>query len=148
MKLQLIKVTIIVVVAFLAFALKGISQNKMSTDSKINFIENSWPEALKRAGAEHKDIFVDAYAVWCAPCKQLKATTFTDKKVAAFFNSNFVNLSIDTEKGQGIELANKWGLESYPTLCIFNSKGKLISTSEGLIDADTLMKFGKAAVSH
>ncbi|MEX8546337.1 MAG: thioredoxin family protein [Mucilaginibacter sp.] len=144
MKLQFIKVTIIV--AFLAFPIKGIGQSKMAANSKINFIENSWPEALKKAEAEHKNIFVDAYAVWCAPCKQLSATTFTDKKVAAFFNSNFVNLSIDTEKGHGIELANKWGLESYPTLYIFDSKGKLLSTSEGLINADALMKFGKGAV--
>src|SRR5690349_20740882 len=61
----------------------------------IIFIENAWGTTLKKAQKEQKYIFVDAYATWCGPCKQLKASTFKDEKAANFFNQNFVNLSID-----------------------------------------------------
>lgn len=114
---------------------------------EIKFIESSWPQALKRADAEGKYIFVDGYATWCGPCKKLKATTFKDSKAAAFFNKHFINVAIDMEKGQGPELALKWGLEAYPALFIFDSKGKLISTREGFIDANELIEFGQQAIS-
>lgn len=65
----------------------------------IAFIENAFSTALKKAEAEHKYIFVDAYTTWCGPCKQLKSTSFKDSQTADFFNKNFVNASIDMEKG-------------------------------------------------
>ncbi len=114
--------------------------------SHINFIENSWDEALKQAASQNKYIFVDAYATWCGPCKMLKATTFRDDKAAAFYNSNFINVAIDMEKGRGPELAQQWGLTAYPTLIIFNQKGKPVLGTVGYIKADDLIRFGKQAL--
>lgn len=114
--------------------------------SHIVFIENSWDEALKQAALQNKYIFVDAYATWCGPCKMLKAQTFTDDKAAAFYNSNFVNVAIDMEKGRGPELARQWQLRAYPTLIIFDPKGKPVLGSVGFIKADDLVKFGKQAL--
>ena len=110
--------------------------------NQINFIENSWSEALKQAAAKKKYIFVDAYATWCGPCKMLKATTFKNKDVIAFYNSNFINVAMDMEKGQGPELAAQWGLQAYPTLIIFNAKGKPVYGTVGFIKPDDLIKFG------
>jgi len=110
--------------------------------SQINFIENSWGEALKQAAAKKKYIFVDAYATWCGPCKMLKATTFKNKDVIAFYNSNFINVAMDMEKGQGPELAAQWGLQAYPTLIIFNAKGKPVYGTVGFIKPNDLIKFG------
>ncbi len=113
---------------------------------EINFIENSWALASKKAKAEHKLIFVDAYAVWCGPCKLLKSTTFKDPKVADFFNKNFVNVSIDMEKGDGIGLSDKWDVNSYPTLMILDADGKVILNSIGYLPAKDLLKFGEVAL--
>jgi thioredoxin 1 len=112
----------------------------------IVFIENSWDEALKQAARQNKYIFVDAYATWCGPCKMLKAQTFTDDKAAAFFNSNFINVSIDMEKGRGPELARQWQLTAYPTLIIFDPKGKPVLGTVGFIRAGELIRFGKEAL--
>jgi len=134
----------------LAIPFTGISKDKPSAKkpgTEIHFIEDAWSEALKQAAAQHKYIFVDAYATWCGPCKMLKATTFKDAKVAAFFNQNFVNISIDMEKGVGPQLAQQWRLEAYPTLIIFNSQGKPVSGTVGYIKADELLKFGKQALA-
>ena len=123
------------------------SKAVVKSPGQINFIENSWTEALKRAAAQNKYIFVDAYASWCGPCKMLKATTFKNNKVAAFYNSNFINVAIDMEKGQGPALAAQWGLRVYPTLIIFNAKGKPVYGTEGFIKADDLIKFGVQALN-
>jgi thiol:disulfide interchange protein len=131
-------------------ALTGVKYNHSSTagndPTHIIFIENSWDEALKQAKLQNKYIFVDAYATWCGPCKMLKAKTFTDNKAAAFYNSNFINVAIDMEKGQGPQLARQWQLRAYPTLIIFDPKGKPVLGSVGYIGADDLIRFGKQAL--
>ncbi|MDB4920193.1 MAG: Thioredoxin-like [Mucilaginibacter sp.] len=130
--------------------LTGIKYYHSSTISNspthIVFIENSWDEALKQAALQKKYIFVDAYAIWCGPCKMLKMQTFTDDKAAAFYNSNFINVAIDMEKGRGPELARQWQLRAYPTLIIFDSKGKPVLGTVGFIKADELIRFGKEAL--
>jgi thiol:disulfide interchange protein len=133
-------------VAF-AFTLNK-KENKSGPNSQINFIENSWKEALKQASAQHKYIFVDAYTTWCGPCKMLRMTTFKNNKAAEFFNNNFVNVSIDVEKGQGPELASAWRIQSIPTLIICDSNGKPVYGSVGYIGAGDLIKFGKEGLSR
>src|SRR5438309_344808 len=100
------------------------AQDKPVNDQQIVFIEDDWNAALKQAAAQHKYIFVDAYATWCGPCKMLKATTFKNKKAAEFYNKNFINIAIDMEKGVGPQLATQWRMQAYPTLIIFNPKGE------------------------
>lgn len=116
------------------------------TDKQINFIENSWPEALKQAAAQNKYIFVDAYATWCGPCKMLKATTFKNKNAATFYNQNFINVALDMEKGNHPQLAQQWGMRAYPTLIIFDSKGKIVLNTVGFITAKDLIRFGEEAL--
>ncbi|NHA06440.1 thioredoxin [Mucilaginibacter sp. HC2] len=135
-----------VVLFFLLCPFNGNAQAAQKSGDKkanqINFIENSWSEALKQAAAKKKYIFVDAYATWCGPCKLLKATTFKNKDVIAFYNSNFINVAMDMEKGQGPELAAQWGLQAYPTLIIFNAAGKPVYGTVGFLKPDDLIKFG------
>lgn len=122
------------------------AQTPPADNRQINFIEDAWTEALKQAAAQNKYIFVDAYATWCGPCKMLKATTFKSASAAAFFNKNFINVAIDMEKGMGPELAQKWGLTAYPTMIIFNPKGKPVLGTVGYIKAPALLKFGQAGL--
>jgi thioredoxin 1 len=115
-------------------------------NSEINFVETSWPQALKRAAAQNKYIFVDAYATWCGPCKMLKATTFKNGKAAAFYNQNFVNVALDMERGNNPQLAQAWGMRAYPTLIIFDSNGKVVLNTVGFITAKDLIRFGEEAL--
>jgi thioredoxin 1 len=129
------------------FAFKPTAAER-STGSHIIFIEGSFSDALKLAKQKNKYVFVDAYASWCGPCKILKAKTFADAKAAAFFNANFINVSIDMEKGEGPDLATQWGLQAYPTLIIFDPNGKPVLGSVGLIGASDLIRFGKQALGN
>jgi thiol:disulfide interchange protein len=122
--------------------LTSVAQNAKTADS-IVFIDNSWIDALHRAQVQNKYIFVDAYATWCGPCNLLKSTTFKNSKAAAFFNANFISLEMDMERGDGPDLAQRWGIQAYPTLLIFDSNGKPMTGTMGYMGANALIKFGK-----
>lgn len=115
-------------------------------DKGIVFIEQDWDKALKQAKTEKKLVFLDIYATWCGPCKLLKKNTFTDEKAAAFFNKNFVNVSIDGEKGVGPQLAQKFSIQAYPSLIVADAEGNPVLYTMGYIDANTLIQFAEAAL--
>ena len=119
---------------------------KEPAEKGIVFIEQDWDKALKAAKDQKKLVFIDIYATWCGPCKLLKKNTFTDEKVGDFFNKNFVNVSIDGEKGVGPSLAQKYGITAYPSLIVTNEEGKPVLYTMGYIDPATLLKFADAAL--
>ena len=41
----------------------------LAAQEGIDFFQGSWSEALEKAKAEDKLIFVDAYAEWCGPVR-------------------------------------------------------------------------------
>ena len=126
---------------------KHLQKKEISKKSKIEFTNLSWEDAIKTAAENHKYIFVDAYASWCGPCKLLKATTFHDKDAATFFNENFLNLSINMEKGEGVDLAALWQVQAYPTMIIFDSSGKPVLSTVGFLEPGDLIKFGEQALN-
>ena len=122
-----------------------IAQEKTTVNTGIVFSSKEYKQVLAEAKAKHKKIFVDAYATWCAPCKQLQKTTFKDPKAAAYYNKNFINISVDVEKGNGIGLAEKWNIEGLPTLLILDENGKAIADHVGFVDGNGLLEFAKEA---
>ena len=97
----------------------------------VNFEKESWSNTLAKAKAENKIVFVDAYTTWCGPCKMMDAKTFPDEKVGNFFNKNFINIKVDAEKGDGLIIAEKYKIISYPTLFFVNCDGELVHSSAG-----------------
>ncbi len=91
-------------------------------------------------------MFVDIYATWCGPCKLLKKNTFSDPGVGAFFNKNFVNVSVDGEKTVGPQLAQRFAIQGYPSLIITDTVGNPVLYTVGYIDANNLLQFAKEAL--
>ena len=114
--------------------------------TEVTFIEQDWDKTLKSAKESHKLIFLDLYATWCGPCKMLKRNTFTNKEVAEFFNSNFINASIDVEKGVGVTLAQEYNVSMLPTLIVAREDGKPILFTTGYLEPKEILKFVKAAL--
>ena len=111
----------------------------------IQFEHLSWEETLKKAEAEDKLIFVDAYTTWCGPCKWMSANVFPEQKVGDYYNAQFVNLKLDMEKGEGIEFAKKYKVSAFPTLLFIDGSGELMHQSRGSRDPDAFIALGEAA---
>jgi thioredoxin 1 len=114
-----------------------------NSDKGIRFYQGTWNEALELAQKENKIIFLDIYATWCRPCKMLKSKTFSEEEVGAFYNQNFINMTIDGEKGQGAVLARKYGIKAYPSLLFIDSNGRLISGATGYHAPKKFIRLGK-----
>lgn len=119
--------------------------NIFAQTRSVSFEHGTFSEGLAKAKTSSKLIFMDAYTTWCGPCKYMSNTVFTQDKVADFFNANFINLKFDMEKGEGIELAKKYGIKAYPTFLILDSAGNLVHKIVGGSDADDFL--AKAKVS-
>jgi thioredoxin-related protein len=119
---------------------------KSISETGIQFTSISFEDALKLAKKEKKNIFLDAYASWCGPCKMLKKNVFTQKEVGDFYNGNFINMAIDMEQGEGPKLAQKFKVQAYPTLLFINHKGEVVGTALGYHQADEIIALGKKYV--
>ena len=114
-------------VAFLLFPLLCFSQG-------ITFEQGSWSEVLAKAKQTNKPVFVDVYASWCGPCKTMSKEIFPLKSVGDVYNASFVCYQIDAEKGEGVELANKYNVTAYPTYLFVKADGTLFSRELGSME--------------
>ena len=89
----------------------------------INFEQLTFDEALVKAKAENKMVFMDCCTRWCTACKLIAKNVFTLEKVGDFMNKNFVCLKLDMEKEEGPELAKRFGVAIYPTFLIVEQDG-------------------------
>lgn len=98
-----------------------------SVSAQIQFEDNvPFQQVLNRSKSENKLIFIDCYTTWCGPCKWLVSNVFSDKKLGEIYNSQFVNYKLDMEKGEGLDLAKKFGVQAYPTLLWLNENEEVV----------------------
>ena len=122
------------------------------TQDGVNFEHLSFKEALDKAQAENKLVFVDCYTSWCGPCRNMTEHIFPQEKVGDYFNSKFVCVKYDMEKGEGKELNKRYkaNIIGFPTLLLIDKKGKVVHQMAGFQEADVLiagMKAGKEGKS-
>jgi uncharacterized protein YyaL (SSP411 family) len=141
----------VIIAAFLILSLGSsvsYAENGPDKAKGISFFEGTWAQALEKAKAENKPIFLDIYATWCGPCKMLKRNTFTDSVVGAYFNQHFINVELDGEKGDGLALARQLRISGYPSLFVLDTNGKPVIKSAGYIHPEEMIKFGQAGVNQ
>lgn len=131
----------------LVWALWALVSLRVSAQEGIKFFEGTWKEALEKAAAEHKMVFVDAYAVWCGPCQRMAKEVFTQKEVGDFYNKHFINVKLDMEKGEGVSFGQKYQVSSYPTLLFIDAKGEMVQVFKGSRPADQFINLGKGVLN-
>ncbi|MCZ2084959.1 MULTISPECIES: thioredoxin family protein [unclassified Kaistella] len=111
----------------------------------INFENTSFKEVLAKAKKEKKLVFMDAFASWCGPCKMMEKNIFPLPAVKAYYNSNFINARFDMEKGEGRDIALKYGVRSYPSYLFLNGDGEIIMKSYGYMGEEDFIAIAKEA---
>lgn len=117
-----------------------------SSAQGIDFVKGTWEEVLEKARTERKLIFVDAYAVWCGPCKEMDRNTFPKSDVGDFFGEHFISYKFDMEKGEGPAFGSKYGVIAYPTMLFINFKGDVVHKIMGYRGPRELISEGRAAI--
>lgn len=131
-----------------AFTLLWISTNAQ----KIEWM--TLEKAVEAQKTNPKKIFIDAYTVWCGPCKMLDKNTFGNKDVAKYINENYypvkfnaegnetINFKGKTYKNPGFnpntsgrnsshELSGYFGVRAYPTMLFLDESANFLTPITG-----------------
>lgn len=124
-----------------------------NAQDEINWM--SMDEALEAQKETPKKIMMDAYTVWCGPCKMMDKNTFGNKDVIAYVNENYYPVKFNAEGNDTItyrgkdytnpkydpnrksgrnyqhELAQFIGVRGYPSIVFFDEAAEVITSVMG-----------------
>ena len=132
---------------FLIVALISITIQLSAQDTQgIQFFEDTWAATLEKVKTDNKVIFLDAYASWCSPCKRMAKNVFPQQKVGEYYNSNFIPVKIDMQKGEGKTIAQTYRVSAYPTFLFIDKNGEVVHRAVGEKSASEFIILGKIAL--
>jgi len=114
---------------------------------EVHFKSMTFAEAEKLAAKEKKEVMVDFYTDWCGWCKVLDRQTYYDRKVGEYADEHFIAIKVDAEKGDGIALAKKYGVNAFPTIIFYGADGKILNKVVGYQDTAAFARSMSAAVA-
>ena len=132
------KATIKLLIISIIFAF---SVNAYSGD--IEFAKGTYKDMLAKAKAENKIVMIDFFTDWCKWCVELDKKVYTNDEVSGYANKHQVNWKLDAEKGEGVDLAKKYGISGYPTIVFVDADGKEIDRIVGYYPAKDFLKMMK-----
>lgn len=109
------------------------------------FQDLTYAEAKARAKAEKKLLFVDVVSDGCGPCEIMRRVTYKSPEVLAWLAANAVSIEPNTDRVP--KLKADLGVDSHPTLILFDSKGRELDRTSGLHYAPELLQFLKGAAA-
>ena len=98
---------------------------------------DDWDAALKRAAKENKTVLaLFTGSDWCIWCQRLEGEVFSKKEFSTGVVKDFVPVFLDFPRNQSLvtpkvaarnrELAEKYGIQGYPTVLLLDAKGEVV----------------------
>lgn len=131
----------------------------------------SMNEALAAQKKEPKKIMMDAYTVWCGPCKMMAKKTFQNPDLIKYVNDHFYAVKFNAEGREKITykgftytnpkydparrnsrnyqhlFAKYLKIRGYPSIVFFDEKGEYVAPVVGYRDARQLEVYLKMVAS-
>lgn len=126
----------ILVVAILVALLAGCSKSGATDSLKW---QDNFEKALQQAKKENKAVLVNfTGSDWCIWCKRLTDEVFSKSEFENYADENLILVKLDfprkidqsaETKMYNTKLAQRFGVQGFPTILLFNSSGKLVLTT-------------------
>ena len=110
--------------------------NKTQTSDELNWTANL-EKAIETAKAENKAVLVNfTGSDWCRWCFKLSDEVFSQDDFKEYADENLILVKLDfprsisqssETKAYNQSLAQKYGVQGFPTILIFNSQGKPVA---------------------
>jgi thioredoxin-related protein len=140
------------ILCFVALVLPFLNFGQTTSNEGINWAEGlSWQQILKKAKHENKYIFVDCFATWCKPCKQMDKEVYTVDSVGDYLNKGFISVKVQMDQAKSDDafvkswyktancMKEEYNLNAYPTLLFFTSSGEVATKEVGYKDAGAFL---------
>jgi thiol-disulfide isomerase/thioredoxin len=108
------------------------AKNTVQNSENPAFFEGTWHDLLLEAQAQHKPILLDFQTSWCGPCRWMERNVFMDENVKNFLSERVIVYKVDAEKGQGIQLADIYEPNGFPTYICLTWNGDVLHKFSGL----------------
>lgn len=112
--------------------------SKSGAKDNLNW-EDNLETALQKAKTENKAVLVNfTGSDWCQWCIKLSSEVFSKPEFKEYADANLILVRLDfprnieqsTEtKTYNNQLAQKYGVQGFPTVLLFNSSGNLVKTT-------------------
>jgi thiol:disulfide interchange protein DsbD len=133
-----------------AFGAGGARQARQAASGELAWMVNREPEALALARAEHRPVIIDFWGDWCAACKELDRTAWSDPAVRREAQ-RFVLLKIDNsaDKLEDPAVADsvdramaKYRVISQPTVAFIDASGREVPARiTGVVDGAEMLRW-------
>ena len=97
----------------------------------------SYEAGIQKIKEQKKKGFLHFYTDWCRYCKIMNAQTFTDPKIIAYLNDNFIPIRVNAEKQRNV--ASKYGVNRFPNTWFLSEDSSSLTSQPGFLPADQLL---------
>jgi thiol:disulfide interchange protein DsbD len=129
----------------------GSARSTAQADEGIAWLVNQETEGLALARAERKPVIIDFWADWCAACKELDHTAWSDPRVREEAK-RFVTIKVDNSADKiadprvsdAVDRAfAKYGILGQPSVVFIDPRGRelpAVARVTAVVDADEMLK--------
>ncbi|MDB5146944.1 MAG: hypothetical protein JWQ57_964 [Mucilaginibacter sp.] len=112
----------------------------------------TWQQVMEKANKEHKYIFVDCYATWCAPCKLMDRQVYADTLVGSIMNRLFISVKVQMDSTKSDDAFNRswyadrrklerdYHIDAYPTFLFFSPRKQFVHKMIGFLDSLSFLR--------
>jgi thioredoxin-related protein len=119
----------------------------------------SWDQVRQKAQKENKYIFLDCFATWCGPCKEMEKYVYTNDTIGKYFNDKFISVKVQMDRTENDNdevkswykasesIAKQYKITGYPSFLFFSATGDIIGKEEGFKSINELKTIAQTATS-